>query len=115
MPTLAGIKAKMKTLQQQHDAIIAKQKAEVIAEIKQKIADFDISAADLGYKGSAAKGGRKVVQVAKPKKSAKKKSTPVYRGPNNEEWAGGKGARPKWVKAVLDSGGDLEAYRIKRA
>lgn len=114
MPTLAGIKAKMKTLQQQHDAIIAKQKAEVIAEIKQKIADFDISAAELGYKGAAA-GVKKSVQVAKPKKSAKKKSTPVYRGPNNEEWAGGKGARPKWVKAVLDSGGDLEAYRIKRA
>lgn len=113
MATIASIKAKIKILQKQHDAIIAKDKAEIIADIKQKIAEYNITAAELGIKATGASSAGK---AAKPNKSkaTKSKPKPLYRGPNNEEWGGGKGARPKWIKAILESGGDIEAYRIEK-
>ena len=113
MATLASIKTKIKALQKQHDAMIAKDKADVIADIKQKIAEYAITAAELGFKTASATSARKSTKSVKSK-ATKKKPKPLYRGPNNEEWGGGQGARPKWIKAILESGGDIEAYRIEK-
>ena len=113
MATLASIKTKIKALQKQHDAMTAKDKADVIADIKQKIATYAITAAELGFKAAGTSSTGKSAKSIKAK-AAKKKPQPLYRGPNNEEWGGGKGARPKWIKAILESGGDIEAYRIEK-
>lgn len=109
--TLADIKAQMAELQKQHDAIVANEKANIIAEMKEKISDYGITANELGFQLSAP------TTSVKPTKSAptdKPKAEAKYRGPNNEEWAGGIGARPKWVKAILEAGGNIEDYRIKK-
>jgi len=109
--TLADIKAQMALLQKQHDEIVANEKANVIAEMKEKISDYGITATELGFQLSAP------TTTVKPPKSAptgKTKAEAKYRGPNNEEWAGGIGARPKWVKAILEAGGNIEDYRIKK-
>ena len=78
------------------------QKAGVIAEIKEKMKAFGITAEELGSVGT-------------PRKNAagtKAKSEPKYKGPNGEPWSGGPGRRPDWVKAALAAGEDIEQYRI---
>ncbi len=107
--TLADIKAQMAELQKQHDAIVANEKATIIAEMKEKISDYGITANELGFQLSAP-------TKVKPPKSApadKPKAEAKFRGPNNEEWSGGPGRRPEWVKAIIEAGGDIEKYRIK--
>ena len=79
MATLASIKTKIKALQKQHDAMIAKDKADVIADIKQKIAEYAITAAELGFKTASATSARKSTKSVKSK-ATKKKPKPLYRG-----------------------------------
>jgi DNA-binding protein H-NS len=40
----------------------------------------------------------------------------MYANPadTSQTWAGGKGARPKWVKSHLEAGGKLEDLLIKK-
>ncbi len=121
----------------QAEQIRKSQKASVIAEIKEKMKTFGITAEELGDTG----GTRKKVA------GSKAKSEPKYRGPNGEPWSGGpgrrpgaagrkgaghnprpapnsraprgrpgrggRGRRPGWVKAVVAAGEDLENYRIQ--
>jgi|SRR3954471_14876966 DNA-binding protein H-NS len=55
--------------------------------------------------------------VRKPAKSKNMKQTktvaPKYRNPENpdETWAG-RGHRPRWMRAMMDGGKDLEYFRI---
>jgi DNA-binding protein H-NS len=35
-----------------------------------------------------------------------------YRGPNGETWAGGLGRKPQWVRDVLDSGRNIEDFKV---
>lgn len=79
------------------------QKVGVIAEIKEKMKLFGITAEELGDTGGARK---KAV-------GSKAKAEPKYRGPNGEPWSGGPGRRPDWVKAAVAAGEDLEKYRIQ--
>jgi len=75
-----------------------------IEDIKQKIAEFNISAEDLGFKsGAKARGTRSA-----------KKAVQKYAQPENPEitWSGA-GRKPQWVKDHLDNGGQLEDLRIK--
>lgn len=73
----------------------------VIADIKAKMKQFGITAADLGGTSATKKSG-------KSKSSAPAK----YKGPNGELWAGGPGRKPEWVRAVLASGKSLDSYLI---
>lgn len=43
-----------------------------------------------------------------------RKIAPKYRGPGGETWAG-RGARPRWLTALLKKGRKLERFRIKGA
>ena len=108
--TLSDIKAQMALLQKQHDEIVANEKATIIAEMIEKISDYGIKANELGFVLSSPISK---VKPAKPVATATEKAEPKYRGPNNELWGAGKGARPKWVKAILEAGGNIEDYRIK--
>jgi DNA-binding protein H-NS len=39
------------------------------------------------------------------------KVPPKYQGPDGETWAG-RGARPKWLTALLDQGHDIEEFAV---
>lgn len=109
--TLADIKAQMALLQKQHDEIVSNEKATIIAEMKEKISDYGITANELGFQLSTP------TTSVKPPKSTptnKPKGEAKFRGPNNEEWSGGPGRRPEWVKAISEAGGKIEDYRIKK-
>ncbi|MBP7661017.1 MAG: H-NS histone family protein [Burkholderiaceae bacterium] len=98
-----------------------------IRDIKKKIAEFGLTAADLGLAAPAAvrraakpadkaaaaaaaaepKGSRK-----KRRSTAGKKVAPKYRGPAGDLWTG-RGRQPSWVVAEIAAGRTLDDLLIK--
>ncbi len=103
MASYSELMAQAQNLMAQAEQARKDELASVIADIKAKMKQFGITAADLGGASSGA-----------GKKSGKSKSgAPAkYRGPNGELWAGGPGRKPEWVRAVLASGKSLDSYLI---
>jgi DNA-binding protein H-NS len=79
----------------------------LIADIKQKIASFGLTAQDLGLSASAG-GTRKKAGGS----SAKKVGVVKYRGPNGETWSGGRGRKPQWVVNALAAGKSLDEFLV---
>jgi DNA-binding protein H-NS len=104
MASLKDIQEQIKQLQQQELELVNKEKDKVIAEIKEKLATYHITADDLGLKVVKKKSGTTKTTLA-----------PKYKGPNGEEWHGGKGPRPKWVKTIEANGESVEKYLIQPA
>lgn len=103
MATYSELMAQAQALMAQAEQARKAELAAVIADIKAKMKEYGITAADLG---SAASAGRKAGKSSKSAAPAK------YRGPNGELWAGGPGRKPEWVRAVLAAGKSIEDYRI---
>jgi len=97
-----------------------------IRDIKKKIAEFGLTAVDLGLAApAAARRTAKPVDkaaaaaAAEPKGSRKKrrstagkKVAPKYRGPAGDLWTG-RGRQPSWVVAELAAGRTLDDLLIK--
>lgn len=99
MATYLELKAKAEKLLQEAEELRKQELAEVINEIKQKMAEYGITAADLS---GSKKGG--------VKKSAG--SAPVkYRGPNGEEWSG-RGRSPQWLANAIEGGKKKEDFAV---
>jgi DNA-binding protein H-NS len=112
MSTLAQIRKQIEELQQKATEIQVREKEGVLAEIRQKIVDYGITPQDLGL--VPAKAPRKPRSPsAKPRKAAKAKSEPKFRGPDGQTWSGGRGRKPGWVMEIISSGGDIEKYRVR--
>ena len=75
--------------------------AGVIADIKAKIKEYNLSASDLGLSTAPRKT-----------RAAKAPAVVKYRGPNGEAWAGGLGRKPEWVRQLLAEGKNIEDYRV---
>lgn len=113
MPTLADINSQI----QKHDEQIAQlrkqaedmrnqERAGVVEELRKKIAEYGISAADLklsGGRGPAKRSGAPAVGKAAAR----------YRGPAGETWSGGRGRKPRWVTEALAAGKPLSDFEIK--
>jgi DNA-binding protein H-NS len=101
MPTYSELMAQAQTLMAQAEQARKDELSSVIADIKAKMKQYGLTAADLG---GAAPG----------KKAAKTKSTAPakYRGPNGELWAGGPGRKPEWVRAALAAGKSMDQFLI---
>jgi DNA-binding protein H-NS len=132
MSKYAEIRARICDLQKQADDIYIAEKKAAIAEIKDKIKTYDITAAEIGLvkRERAASVTKAVKLAASPKKAATKPGAKAkaktktktktqvsaalvaYKGPNGETWGGGRGKRPNWVNAILAAGGDIEEYRV---
>ncbi|MDM8356158.1 H-NS histone family protein [Pandoraea communis] len=102
MATYLELKAKAEKLLQEAEQLRLKEVADVIADMKEKIAQYGITGADLGLVGAT-------------KKTSVKKSAgavaPKYRGPNGEEWSG-RGRQPQWLTAALEQGKTKEDFAI---
>ena len=95
----------LKEVEAQLDAIRAANRDAKLVELKKQIADYGFTAIDVF--GA-------IATPPKPKKAKKAKAELVvrYRDENGNTWHGGKGPNPKWVKAIKDSGGNIEKYRV---
>lgn len=89
------------------ESIISATKGKVIENIQSQVKEYSITAEEIF-------GAVKVSKVAKVKKAKKSTAAPVflYKNEKGEGWTGGRGATPKWVKEVKNSGGNIEKYRI---
>ena len=108
MSDLAQIQAQIAELTRQADEIKYQQKQGVVAEIKEKIALYGLTARDLGLDISS--------QSSKSRGSEGKrgKAVPQYQDEHGNTWSGGRGRRPAWVLQIIEEGGNIEDYRIQR-
>ena len=119
-PTLAALNAQIAALQAQANALRKKEVAEVVAKIKDAIAHYGLTTADLGLatvarkngNPPAATGGKRAIKERKkagPKPSAR---VVKFKDDQGNTW-GGMGKRPAWFKAALASGRTPEELLAK--
>ncbi len=101
MASYLELKAQAEALMQQAEEARKQEIAKVVAEIKQKMAEYGITAADLGVSG-----GKKA-----PRKSSASAGASVvrYKGPNGEGWSG-MGRQPQWLKEAIEQGKSKEDF-----
>ncbi len=118
--SLQAINAQIAVLQAKADAIRKQEVGEVVAKIKEAIAHYGLTAADLGLSASgttahktkntpkAGKPGRKprATTARKPARAAK------YTDSQGRTWSG-VGKRPDWFKAALAAGKTAEELLVK--
>ncbi|WP_322105383.1 H-NS histone family protein [Paraburkholderia sp. J41] len=85
MPSYKQLTAQLEKLHKEVAAAREKEVAQAIAEIKEKIAEFEITAEELGFSGRAAPAARK------------KALPPRYRNPKTGETWSGRGRAPGWL------------------
>ncbi|AZG16216.1 MULTISPECIES: H-NS histone family protein [Cupriavidus] len=103
MATYQEIVQKISELQKQAEEIKAREQASVIAEIREKIEQFGLTAEDLGFGGKAAAG----------KKAPVARKVPVrYRDSAGNTWTG-RGKRPGWLTQALANGKSMEDFLIR--
>lgn len=109
--TLAQLNVQIAKLQKQVDAVKAKEAVGVIERIKEAIAHYGFTAADLGFSGRAAKTVKAAAKKGR-KKAAKKPAGVIrYRDDAGHTWTG-HGKRPRWYLAALESGKTAEDLEI---
>jgi DNA-binding protein H-NS len=104
--TLAQIQKQIARLEEQANAIRQREVAGVVARIKDAIAHYDLTPADLGF-GS---GGKAAKPRRKPAKRAARKAGSgkvKYRDDQGNTWTG-HGRRPKWFVDALAAGKTAE-------
>jgi len=107
--TLQEIDREIAKLKQEADAIRESEKADVAAKIKDAIAFYGFTAADLGL-SRGGKKGLKASAKAKPKAVKGAGSTPTrikYKDEAGNAWSG-YGRKPKWFVDALAGGKTAE-------
>lgn len=101
MATYIELMEKAQQLMAEAEQVRQKEIDSVIADIRQKMEAYGLTAQDIG--GSAA-----------PRKRAagKSKAAVKYRGPNGETWSGGRGRKPRWVQEALKAGKKIEDFAV---
>lgn len=93
-------------LQQEADKLREAELADVVARTKATIAEYGITAGDLGLASSA----RKV--AGKSGKAKPKGATEAKFGDGEGNFWGGRGPRPQWLRTMLEAGHALEEFAL---
>ena len=83
----------------------------VLADIKEKIAEYGLTANDLGLNPSR---GQKKSAGRRPAVKSQKTTFIKFRGPNGETWSGGRGRKPNWVAEILAAGKSLDDFAVAK-
>ena len=114
---LARLNAQIEKLQREAEALKAREADGVIARIKEAIAHYGLTAADLGFRKQRAAGGTFAPKQAtkKARKGSRKRTASGVinsRDAAGNSWTG-HGRVPNWFKAALDSGATRESMLVK--
>ncbi|HSD39046.1 MAG TPA: H-NS histone family protein [Rhodocyclaceae bacterium] len=93
--------AQIAKLTDEAEAVREKELIAVIADIKEKIKEYGLTAKDLGFSGKG---------QAKPQEAVGAKAK--FKGPNGELWSG-RGRTPGWLSTALGKGLKKEEFQIK--
>ncbi len=106
--SLTQIRKQIAALEAQAEAIKKKEVGGVVARIREAIAHYGLTAADLGFTSKTSKAGRMAKPGRKPgRKKSGKSGVVKYRGEDGNTWTG-HGRRPKWFVAALADGKKAE-------
>ena len=100
------IQAQIAELQRRADAIRATERVAAIGNIKSLMATFEISASELSHETKQSpriRTGKARAQVLKV--------APKYRDTAGNTWSG-RGLQPRWLKAALANGANLQSFLI---
>ena len=104
---VAEIDKKIASLEAERQALLAESRKEALTATRATVAKYGFTVSELGVSNpKPAKAGTDALKAKAPAK---------YANPANasQTWAGGKGARPTWVKTHLDAGKSLDDLIIK--
>ena len=107
MPTLEELNAQIEELTRQAEEIKAQERGNVIAELREKIALYGITARELRLDIHS-----QTYREPRRAGEGKEKPAPKYSDGKGNFWAGGRGRKPQWVQDIINEGGDIETYRI---
>ena len=99
----AELKKQIAALEAEAEAARKIEIESVIADIKAKINDYELTAKDLGFVTTEP-------AVAKPSRSSQKVEA-KYRSPEGLLWSG-RGRKPNWVIAAIDAGHSVDDFLI---
>jgi DNA-binding protein H-NS len=102
MSSYKELLAQREKLEKQIEEAKSREYAEVLNEIKQKMADYGITLAELGG-GRAAKGAAKA--AGRPRAGV----APKYRDPDSGSTWSGRGKPPRWIAGL-----DREKFLIEK-
>lgn len=100
MSTYAELKAQAEQLMRQAEELRKNERSGIIAEVKAKIAEYGISARELGL------GSQKKASAGTGSSVAAK-----YRSPTGETWSG-RGRQPTWLAQAIEAGKKKEEFLI---
>ena len=103
---IEAIDAEINALQAKKQQMLEAKRANAVTAVLKLVSAFGFTAQELGLAAPAKASS----MPSKTKLPAK------YRNPNNpaETWHGSKGPKPKWVRAFLDNGGNLDSILIQK-
>ena len=104
---IADIDKQIASLEAKRKALLDESRQEALTATRATVAKYGFTASELGVSNpKPAKAGTDALKAKAPAK---------YANPTNpsQTWAGGKGARPTWVKTHLDAGKSLDDLLIK--
>ncbi len=104
--TLGELLAQKAALEQQIAEVQRAERTQAIAQVKALIAQFGLSAADIGMARPLSLSASSA-PVRAPKKLAAK-----YRNPETGETWSGRGLKPKWLAAALAAGRTLADFAV---
>lgn len=101
MSSYLELKQQAENLLKQAEELRKQKIVAIIADMKKQIAEYGITAKDLGLSTSA---------VVK-KNAGKSKLEARYKGPNGELWSG-MGRQPQWLKDAIQQGKTKEDFAL---
>ncbi len=117
--TYAQIVKQIEVLKQDAEKIRRKEVEGVVSRIREAIAVYSLSAADLGFDGKKPKtAGKAAVKAAvkavrrRGAKAAKIPAVVKFRNETGGTW-GGRGKRPQWLRDALAGGKTLADFAVK--
>ena len=114
--TFLQVQKQIEQLQKEAEQLRKKEADGVLARIKEAIAVYGFTAADLGVGKDAGRVAAVAKKAAKKTKKGNKQTsgaaTAKFRDDQGNEWSG-RGPRPAWFKAALEAGKSADDLRAK--
>lgn len=112
MTTYQAVKAQITKLEKQAADLYKKEVAGVVAKIQALMAEYGLTAADLGKKSRAPKARKAAAAANKTKAATKTTGTPKYRDPISSKTWTGKGKPPTWMAEAVKKGQSKDDFLI---
>lgn len=109
MATYIEVQKQIEALQKEAEALKAAEREGVIERMKEAIAVYDITAADLGLSGGPGYSRKKAAKRSTKASKQGAAATAAYSDGKGNTW-GGRGPRPRWLKEALAAGAKLEEF-----